>query len=73
MMISIDAYGMVVITSVVKVLFVYKVTRHEVINPLTSLFPQFFTMSARFKSVVQEQTGNFDHVPLFAVGCRDLV
>jgi hypothetical protein len=52
MMVSIDAYGMVVITSVVKVLFVYKVTRHEVINPLTSLYPQFFTMSARFKSLV---------------------
>lgn len=52
MMISIDAFGMVAITTVVKALIVYKVTRHEVINPLTSLYPQFFTMSARFKSLV---------------------
>ena len=48
MIVSIDAEGYVVISTIVKVMIVYKVTKHIAIDPLTSYYHQFLTMSTRF-------------------------
>jgi hypothetical protein len=72
MFVSIDAEGYVIITSIVKIMIVYKVTRHVAIDPITSYFHIFSSMSARFTSSLHAQ-GIYDNLPMVAIGCRDSV
>lgn len=72
MIVSIDTDGNVVVTSVIKIVIVFKVTRHLVIDPLTSYFHTFSSMTSRFQYSVNG-SGIYDHIPMVAIGSRDAV
>ena len=72
MVVSIDAEGYVYISSLIKILIVFKVTKHLVIDPLTSYFHTFQSMACRFQSPLHGR-GIYDHIPMVAIGCRDAV
>lgn len=72
MIVSIDTDGNVVVTSVIKIVIVFKVTRHLAIDPLTSYFHTFSSMASRFQSAVHG-SGIYDHIPMVAIGSRDAV
>ena len=48
MIVSIDADGYVFISTIVKIMIVYKVSRYLVVDPMKSNYDQFSSMSARF-------------------------
>jgi hypothetical protein len=48
MIISIDADGYVYITTVIKIMIVYKVSRCLVVDPMKSNYDQFSSMATRF-------------------------
>jgi hypothetical protein len=72
MFVTIDAHGTVAICTIVKVMIVYRVTRHVAIDPNTSYHHQFYTMAARFSSQVHGKS-HIDALSMLAVGCRDSV
>ena len=45
---SIDAEGYVMVSTIIKILIVFKLTKHIAVDPMTSYHPLFQTMSARF-------------------------
>ncbi len=50
MIVSIDADGYVFITTVIKIMIVYKVSRYLVVDPMKSNYDQFSSMATRFQS-----------------------
>ena len=48
MIVSIDADGYVYITTIVKIMIVFKVSRYLVVDPMKSNYDQFSSMAARF-------------------------
>jgi hypothetical protein len=73
MTVSIDAEGQVVVTTIVKIVIVYKVTRYVLVDPLTSYFHTFQSLSCRFASSQNEERGLFDQAPLIAIGSKNSV
>lgn len=69
---SIDADGNVMISSIVKIVIVFKITKYQAIDPMTSYFHTFQTMACRFQSSVHG-SGIYDHIPMVAIGSRDSV
>lgn len=69
---SIDAEGYVVLTTIVKIVIVYKVTKTIIIDPFISYHHIFQSMSCRFSSNVYEK-GIFDATPLIAIGSKNSV
>ena len=72
MVISIDSDGYVVVTSIVKIVIVFKVTKHVAVDPMASYFGTFASMSCRFASNVHG-AGIYDRLPMVAIGSRDAV
>jgi hypothetical protein len=72
MVISIDAEGYVMVSSVIKILIVFKLTKHMAVDPMTSYHTLFQTMATRFQSPLHGQ-GIYDHISMVAIGCRDSV
>lgn len=52
MIVSIDADGYVYITTVIKIMIVYKVSRYLVVDPMKSNYDQFSSMATRFQSPI---------------------
>ena len=52
MIVSIDADGYVNITTVIKIMIVYKVSRCLVVDPMKSNYDQFSSMATRFQSPI---------------------
>ncbi len=72
MIISIDADGVVAISTVVKIMIVYKLTRYVVINPTTSLDHVYSVLASRFQSPVHGP-GIYDHLSFVALANRDTI
>jgi hypothetical protein len=72
MVISIDADGVVAISTIVKIMIVYKVSRYVVIDPATSYHHIFSVVSSRFQSPVHG-TGIYDNMSFVALANRDTI
>ena len=72
MVFSIDADGVVAISTIVKIMIVYKVSRYVVIDPVTSHHHIFSVASSRFQSPVHG-TGIYDHMSFVALANRDTI
>lgn len=72
MIISIDAEGVVAVTTVTKIMFVYKVSRYVVVDPSTSYHHIFSVVSTRFRSPVHGP-GIYDHMSFVALANRDTI
>jgi hypothetical protein len=70
MIISIDADGVVAVTTVTKIMIVYKVSRYVVVDPATSKHHIFSVVSTRFRSPVHG-AGIYDHLSFIALANRD--
>lgn len=72
MTVSIDAEGNVVVSTIIKIVIVYKVAKIVAVDPFTSYHHLFQSMSCRFSSGVYEK-GLFDSAPLIAIGSKNSV
>ena len=70
MIVSIDADGYVFITTITKIMIVYKVSRYNVVDPMKSNYDQFSSLATRFQSPIHGQ-GLFDTQALVAIANRD--